>query len=109
MAQEARNSTRALSMPIKHLVRSIAITACGASIVAGQTPIYTAQQAEAGQSAYRAACASCHLPDLGGRNEAPRLTGPNFMSAWGTRTTTDLLTLIQSTMPPGNRGSLGQE
>ncbi len=87
----------------------MAVMVCTAAIVAAQTPIYTSQQAEAGQSVYGANCASCHLPDLGGRNEAPRLTGPNFMSAWGSRTTTDLLTLLQATMPPVNPGSLGQE
>src|SRR5260370_5895505 len=86
----------------KRIVRPLAVLTCGATIVAGQT----ARQADAGQLVYRANCASCHLPDLSGRNEAPALTGANFMSAWGKRTTTDLLTAIQSTMPPGNRGSL---
>src|SRR5260370_27984600 len=89
----------------KRIVRSIAVLTCGATIVAGQT----ARQADAGQLVYRANCASCHLPDLSGRNEAPALTGANFMSAWGKRTTTDLLTAIQSTMPPENRGSLGAD
>ena len=89
----------------KRIVWSVAILACCATIGAGQT----ARQAEAGQLVYAANCASCHLPDLGGRNEAPRLAGPNFMNAWGSRTTTDLLILIQSTMPPGNRGGLGAE
>src|SRR2546427_181183 len=86
-----------------------ALAACGAASVVGQTPTYTVQQATSGQSVYRESCASCHLPDLGGRNEAPALTGLNFMNAWGARTTSDLLTLIESTMPPGSRGSLGQE
>src|SRR5260370_38156325 len=86
----------------KVIVRPLGVLASGATIVAGQT----ARQADAGQLVYRANCASCHLPDLSGRNEAPALTGANFMSAWGKRTTSDLLTAIQSTMPPGNRGSL---
>ena len=84
------------------------MAACGAVSV-GQTPTYTSAQAEAGRSAYQASCASCHLPELGGRNEAPPLAGSNFMSAWGARSTSDLLTLIRSTMPPGNRGSLSEE
>src|SRR5436309_8775380 len=96
------------------LVRVLAVmAACGAVIVPGQTRTaagpYTAQQAADGRSAYQAHCASCHLPDLGGRNEAPRLAGPNFMNAWGARTTSDLFTYIQSTMPPGMGGSLGRE
>src|SRR5260370_18953671 len=86
----------------KRIVRPLAVLACGATIVAGQT----ARQADAGQLVYRANCASCHLQGRSGRNEASALAGGNFMSAWGKRTTTDLLTAIQSTMPPGNRGSL---
>src|SRR5437763_16811798 len=97
-----------------HLVRSsIAMAACGMLAVTAQTrpPLgpYTEAQATAGRSAYQANCASCHLPDLTGRNEAPPLAGSNFMRAWGPRTTSDLLTLIQSTMPPENRGNLAQE
>ena len=45
---------------------------------------------------YQASCASCHLPDLGGRNEAPPLAGANFMNTWRTRTTRDLFEFIQS-------------
>jgi alcohol dehydrogenase (cytochrome c) len=96
-----------------HFVQSlIAMTTCAVVVVTGQTPPiapYTATQADAGRSAYQANCASCHLADLAGRNEAPQLAGSNFMRAWGTRTTSDLYTLIQATMPPGNGGSLGSE
>ena len=70
---------------------------------------YTARQAAAGRLVYEANCASCHLPDLSGRNEAPPLTGGNFMRAWGRRTTGELMGRIRSTMPPGTRGTLGQE
>ena len=66
-------------------------------------------QAAAGLSAYQVQCANCHLPNLGGRNEAPQLAGSNFMRVWSARTTRDLFTYIQSAMPPGARGSLGQE
>src|SRR4030095_4515056 len=41
-----------------------------------------------------------HLPDLGGRNEAPQLAGANFINAWRTRTTRDLFEYIQRAMPP---------
>lgn len=70
---------------------------------------FTAEQAEAGRTVYLAHCASCHLPALGGRNEASELAGPNFIRAWGGRTPSDLLTYIRATMPPGNRGNLGDE
>jgi alcohol dehydrogenase (cytochrome c) len=81
-----------------------AIVASGVALVAGQqtsTPVYTAAQATAGRATYQANCASCHLPDLGGRNEAPPLAGPNFMNTWGRRTTRDLFDYMSATMPPG--------
>ena len=61
------------------------------STASGQTrtavgPFITAQ-ARCGRAAYLSHCASCHLPDLGGRNEAAELAGSNFIRAWGTRTT----------------------
>src|SRR6266550_9289499 len=75
----------------------------GGAIAAAQQPpasVFTAEQAAAGRVAYQANCASCHLPDLAGRNEAPQLAGNNFMNTWRTRTTKDLFEFIQSTMPP---------
>lgn len=64
-------------------------------------PVFTAAQAGAGQAAYQASCASCHLADLAGQNEAPQLAGTNFRRAWGTRTTKDLIEYMAATMPPG--------
>ena len=56
-----------------------AVAAIGISLY-GQAPqraaapaVFTAAQATAGQSAYQANCASCHLADLAGQNEAPQL------------------------------------
>jgi alcohol dehydrogenase (cytochrome c) len=71
--------------------------------------VYTASQAAEGLAQYQTNCASCHLPDLSGRNEAPQLAGGNFMNAWGPRTTTELIRYIQSEMPPSNRGGLSEE
>lgn len=62
--------------------------------------VYTEQQAAAGRKAYQASCASCHTPDLGGRQEFPQLAGDDFMSSWRTRTTKDLYEFIHMTMPP---------
>ena len=77
--------------------------AMGIARLAGQpaqTAVFTAQQAAAGRAAYQTTCAACHMPDLGGRNEAPQLAGSNFMNTWRTRSTRDLLEFTQSTMPP---------
>jgi PQQ-dependent dehydrogenase (methanol/ethanol family) len=62
--------------------------------------VFTAEQAAAGSSVYAASCASCHMADLAGRNEAPQLAGNNFMNTWRARSTKDLFEFIQSTMPP---------
>jgi alcohol dehydrogenase (cytochrome c) len=66
-----------------------------------------AQQAEAGQAVYSANCASCHRADLAGGGEAPQLAGPNFLNTWGARPATDLISYMQSAMPPSNPGGLG--
>src|SRR5262249_2384521 len=81
------------------------------AILQGQQPpasIYTAEQATAGRAAYQQACASCHMPDLSGRNEAPPLAGGTFMNTWRTRTTKDLFDYMSATMPP-NVGSLSAD
>jgi alcohol dehydrogenase (cytochrome c) len=85
---------------------AVAVLSVGGIALRGQTPttaVFTAQQAAAGRSAYQDNCASCHMPDLGGRNEAPPLAGANFMSTWRNRTTAALIDYAQ-TMPPGGAG-----
>src|SRR5258706_10341556 len=87
--------------------RSLALVSSGVlvgvALIAGQqspASVFTADQATAGRAAYQANCASCHAPDLAGRNEAPQLAGANFMITWRNRTTRDLFEYIQGTMPP---------
>ena len=87
----------------RHLLAAVAVFGLGIALVAGQQPtttVFTAQQAAAGRAAYEATCASCHVADLGGRNEAPQLAGGDFMNTWRGRTTQALLEFMQSTMPP---------
>lgn len=79
-----------------------------ALMVSGATFGQTMQQAEAGRSVYQTRCAGCHGADLGG-NEGPALAGSNFVAAWGSRIARELVTTIQTTMPPGNAGGLGEE
>jgi alcohol dehydrogenase (cytochrome c) len=94
---------------------SLALTmaaAAGVILVQGQqrpAGPFTAAQASAGGAAYQENCSGCHLADLAGRNEAPPLAGGNFMNTWGGRSTRELLSLIQTTMPPGNPGGLGAD
>ena len=62
--------------------------------------VFTAEQAGAGRQSYQNECASCHAGDLGGRDDAPALTGDGFMATWGARTTTELFDFVRTTMPP---------
>ena len=54
-----------------------ALAICAIALVSAQqpsgAPVFTAAQVDAARTAYEASCASCHVSDLGGRNEAPQL------------------------------------
>lgn len=63
--------------------------------------VFTARQADAGRAAIEKHCASCHMPDLTGNNDAPALAGANFTTTWRRRTTKDLFDYIVGAMPPG--------
>jgi alcohol dehydrogenase (cytochrome c) len=86
----------------------LVLTACVAAVPLGiallaqqpAPPVYNGSQAASGATVYAASCASCHMADLAGRNEAPQLAGNNFRNTWRTRSTRDLFEFIQSTMPP---------
>src|SRR5437667_7669350 len=76
-----------------------------ASTAAG---VYTAAQAQAGQTAYRQNCAGCHLSDFRGSGDAPAVAGPDFTAKWGPRAVNELFTYLVQSMPPANPGSLGE-
>jgi alcohol dehydrogenase (cytochrome c) len=99
-----------VSLSQKHLLATVATAIVAALPGHSQTKaVYTASQAAEGFAQYQTNCASCHLPDLSGRNEAPQLAGGNFMNTWGPRTTTELIRYIQSAMPPSDPGGLSEE
>src|SRR5690242_19813843 len=81
-----------------------------AIIIISTTVILAAQQPGApssiGASLYVSHCSGCHMPDLGGRNEAPPLAGTNFMTTWRSRSTQELLQTMRTTMHPGRPNSL---
>jgi len=58
---------------------------------------------------YQIHCATCHLSDLSGRNEAPPLAGGKFLSLWESRTTSELLRYVQTDMLPSNPRGLSEE
>jgi alcohol dehydrogenase (cytochrome c) len=70
---------------------------------------YTPAQSTSGRMIYASNCASCHLQDLTGRNEAPQLAGSNFMKAWGSRPAAELVNYIRTSMPPASPGALPGE
>jgi PQQ-dependent dehydrogenase (methanol/ethanol family) len=71
--------------------------------------VFSAAQAAAGATAYQANCAACHQADLRGQGTAAPLTGSEFAGSWGNRSTRDLLSFIQLTMPPAGPGSLSAD
>lgn len=62
--------------------------------------VYTAKQAEAGESIYFERCASCHGDDLAGRERSPALSGPQFLDAWHGKHLRRLFDRVAE-MPPG--------
>lgn len=71
--------------------------------------VFTAAQAQAGQSAYAQQCAGCHGQDFRGSADAPSVQGQDFRSKWGPRAVNELFTYLVQTMPPTNPGALGEE
>ena len=84
------------------LALTVAVRPCpaaGQETAAIIVPVYTHEQAEAGEGVYRDACADCHLANLRGDFEAPELAGRSFRRAWGNEPIGELLENIRSTMP----------
>jgi len=75
----------------------------------GGSGTFTSAQATAGRAAYQANCAGCHQPDLGGQGDAAPLRGTAFLQACGARTTKELLSFMQLTMPPQRPGALSPQ
>lgn len=89
------------------LVRPFAVvlmaTACGAWVSAqpaAEPPVFTADQATAGKTAFQAHCASCHAGDLRGRDDAPALKGDAFLATWQAKPVKELFEFVRTTMPP---------
>ena len=104
-----------MGVSTRHFALILAGIVAGVIVASGQQPApapaaagpFTAEQATAGRTAYDNSCAGCHGADLTG-GSAPALGGAAFAGSWGTRTTRDLLGLIQTTMPTDRPGSLSE-
>lgn len=67
---------------------------------------FTAAQADAGNTLYQSACASCHGANLDDGPLGAPLKGPQFMQKYGGREAAELFDITQRTMPSANPGSL---
>ncbi len=96
-----------------HFVPPVVIAALcmSSSTEAAQVPQapYSEAQAQAGEEVYMSACASCHLSNFQGSDEAPALAGPDFLNAWGPQPVNELLELVAASMPPTAPGSLEED
>ena len=71
---------------------------------------FTAAQAAAGRTAYQAQLRELPPRRISkARGDAAPLAGSEFMDAWGRRSTRELLSFMQLTMPPTRPGALSQE
>jgi mono/diheme cytochrome c family protein len=73
--------------------------ACAHGARSHAPPSFTAAQADAGATAYQAACLTCHMPDLGGSETVPALAGPSFARRWDGRPFTELTVYMRDHMP----------
>ncbi len=71
--------------------------------------IYSAQQAERGQELYVQHCAGCHSDTLTGGEQAPALTGDEFISKWDGLMLGELVERVRTTMPIGRAGKLSRQ
>lgn len=80
--------------------RAISGAAQAASVLDG---VYTAEQAERGQSLYRRHCTYCHHDDLLGGEDLrvvpPALVGLAFSERWAGKSVADLFQVLSATMP----------
>jgi alcohol dehydrogenase (cytochrome c) len=67
---------------------------------------YNEAAATRGQGAYAQTCARCHGATATGGEFGPTLTGAPFAGHWQGKSPGDLLTYIQTRMPPAGPGSL---
>jgi S-disulfanyl-L-cysteine oxidoreductase SoxD len=63
--------------------------------------VYTAAQADRGETLFGGSCASCHAPG--------DFSGPAFLNNWAGKSLFNLYDTIKSTMPMDNPGSLKPE
>jgi len=97
---------RAIHLGRPYVLASASALVLGFSIGSAFAGGFTAEQVEAGRTAYQAECAQCHGARLEGP-EAPGLIGQDVMGNWSTAG--GLYDFISVAMPPAAPGKLGEE
>jgi mono/diheme cytochrome c family protein len=88
---------------------SVVLHAQQAAVKSVWDGIYTKEQAQRGQAAYKQSCASCHGEALDGIEMAPALAGGEFVDQWAGQTMGDLFERIRATMPRDKPGRLSRD
>ncbi|MGE3403234.1 MAG: c-type cytochrome [Vicinamibacterales bacterium] len=88
----------------------VAVVVAGTN-ASGQTKtvwdgVYTAAQAERGNTLYQENCAACHGAEYTAGAGAPSLAGPEFQFSWNKKPAGELFDYMKSFMPPGQPGAL---
>lgn len=68
--------------------------------------LYTAEQAQRGETAYQKQCLSCHGAALDGVGPYPTLSGDDFLSKYQGQPLVTVYDMIQKLMPADHPGSL---
>jgi mono/diheme cytochrome c family protein len=71
--------------------------------------VYTDEQSKRGEALYQSNCASCHGASMEGGEQAPPLTGGEFLSNWDGLTVGDIFDRMRTTMPANKPGKLSRE
>jgi mono/diheme cytochrome c family protein len=76
--------------------------------------VYSKAQAERGEKAYKASCASCHGARLNGAGEpdmppSPAVAREGFLRKWSGKSVAELSEYVQKTMPPDTPGRVSAQ
>jgi mono/diheme cytochrome c family protein len=97
-------------MKTRNALVSIMLFLCGVGIAHAQSNLFTEEQARRGEAAYSQNCVTCHGAELRpGDREVTPLTDKAFKAGWVGKTIAEKFEVTRDTMPPQEKGSLGDQ